>query len=149
MEDKPFLEPLVKTLYLEAPIEKVWKAVATSEGLSSWFMLNDFVPEAGHVFNLNRGQFGVSPCVVRDIAPLRKLEFSWGKDWIVSFKLKETAGMTEVTVTHGGWDAEKYTEFRAPHPSVHENMDIGWGNLIKKLYLYVEETDVSEKAIDK
>lgn len=132
------LPDLQKKAFIVAPIETVWEAVATPEGLAIWFMLNDFKPVEGHKFELNRGQFGVSPCYVKKVSPTQHLSFTWGKDWTVTFDLKEHGDLTEFTVTHSGWDSEKITEFRAAHPVVHENMDIGWSNLIKKLYDYVE-----------
>jgi len=133
------LPDLQKKAFFHAPIEKVWEAVATSEGLKNWFMLNDFEPVEGHRFELNRGQFGVSPCIVKKITPPHLLSFTWGKDWLITFELKQLDEVTEFTMTHSGWDPEKLTEFRATHPVVHANLDIGWSNLIKKLYKYIEE----------
>lgn len=139
------LPDLQKKAFFDAPIEKVWEAVATSEGLKEWFMLNDFEPVEGHRFELNRGQFGVSPCFVKKVNPPHCLSFTWGKDWHISFDLKKLDAITEFTITHSGWDPEKFTEFRASHVVVHANMDIGWTNLIKKLYKYIE--DGSKKTI--
>jgi uncharacterized protein YndB with AHSA1/START domain len=56
------------------------------------------LPAEGHVFQLNRGQFGVTPCMVKQIEPPYRLSFSWGKDWKVTFLLKELGGMTQFTV---------------------------------------------------
>lgn len=36
------LPDIRQTLVLNAPIQKVWDAVATSEGIAAWFMPNDF-----------------------------------------------------------------------------------------------------------
>jgi uncharacterized protein YndB with AHSA1/START domain len=138
MQNQVYLPDLQKKAFINAPIETVWAAIATSEGLAKWFMLNDFKPVKGHKFELNRGQFGVSPCYVKEVSTPHHLSFTWGKDWTVAFDLKDRGDLTEFTVTHSGWHLEKLTEFRAAHPVVHENMDIGWSNLIKKLYDYVE-----------
>lgn len=139
MGSKVQLSDIQKKAFFYAPIEQVWEAVATSEGLASWFMLNDFQPVEGHRFELNKGQFGVSPCIVTKLDAPTFLSFSWGKDWNVSFHLKDHDDVTEFTVIHSGWDADKITEYRASHLVVHENMEIGWTNLVKKLYKYLDE----------
>jgi uncharacterized protein YndB with AHSA1/START domain len=132
------LQDIQKKAFFNVSIDQVWQAVATSEGLASWFMLNDLKPVEGHQFELNRGQFGVSPCIVKKIKPPNLLTFSWGKDWEVTFHLKERGDCTEFTIVHSGWDDNKITEFRAAHPIVRENMETGWTNLLKKLYEYIE-----------
>lgn len=122
-----------------APIEKVWNAVATSEGIAAWFMpVIDFEPVEGHEFQLNAGQFGMSPCKVTQIDPPNRFSFNWGKDWTLTFELKGLEGKTELTLIHGGWDANKVTEFGQPHTPIREHMNQGWAGLVKKLQQYVE-----------
>lgn len=121
-----------------APIEKVWDAVATAEGLGAWFMPNDLKAEVGHEFHLNAGEFGMSPCKVTEVDRPHRLSFNWGKDWTLTFELKDVAGKTEVTIIHSGWDADTKTEFGAPHTVIRPNMDKGWAGLHKKLGAYVE-----------
>lgn len=102
-------------------------------------MPNDFEPVVGHEFHLNAGQFGMSPCKVTEIDPPNRLSFNWGKDWTLTFELKELDGKTEFTLIHSGWDADKITEFGAPHIAVRENMDQGWESKVtKSLREYVE-----------
>lgn len=36
------LPDITKNIILEAPIQKVWETVSTSEGIAKWFMPNDF-----------------------------------------------------------------------------------------------------------
>jgi uncharacterized protein YndB with AHSA1/START domain len=132
------LPDIRQTLVFNAPIQKVWEAVATSEGLAAWFMPNDFQPVAGHEFHLNAGHFGMSPCKVTEIDPPNRLSFNWGKDWTITFELKEFDGKTEFTLIHSGWDADKVTEFGETHTVVRDRMDQGWAGLTKKLGAYVE-----------
>ncbi|WP_233569809.1 SRPBCC family protein [Falsibacillus albus] len=132
------MEHIRKTEIFNAPIEKVWKAVSTSNGLEAWFMPNDFEPVEGHEFHLNAGQFGMSPCKVTMVDPPNGLSFDWGKDWFVIFELKEVDGKTEFTLIHGGWDADKVTEFGAPHKVVRVNMDQGWTGIVGKLKDFIE-----------
>ncbi|MGC4376642.1 SRPBCC domain-containing protein [Fictibacillus sp. Mic-4] len=138
MDNNTKMQDIVHTGVFNAPIDKVWKAVATKDGLSAWFMPNDMEPVVGHEFHLNAGEFGMSPCKVTEVDPPNRLSFNWGKDWTLSFELKDLDGKTEVTIIHSGWDAEKATEFGAPHTAVRGNMDKGWAGLHKKLGAYVE-----------
>jgi uncharacterized protein YndB with AHSA1/START domain len=103
-----------------------------------WFMPNDMKPVVGHEFQLNAGDFGKSPCKVTEVDPPTRLAFNWGKDWTLTFELKDLDGKTEVTIIHSGWDADKATEFGAPHSIVRGQMDPGWAGLHKKLGAYVE-----------
>ncbi|WJH36687.1 SRPBCC domain-containing protein [Paenibacillus aurantius] len=132
------LPPIRQTLTLNAPIRKVWEAVATSEGIAAWFMPNNFKAEEGYEFHLEAGPFGKSPCKVTELDPPNRLSFSWGKDWTLTFELKEAGDATEFTLTHSGWNAEGVTEFGQSHREVRETMAQGWAGLVKKLSAYVE-----------
>jgi uncharacterized protein YndB with AHSA1/START domain len=133
------LPDIRQTLVMNAPIEKVWAAVATSEGIAAWFMPNDFQPELGYEFHLDAGPFGHSPCKVTELDPPNRLAFEWGKDWSISFELKPLdGGKTEFTLIHGGWDPDKVTEFGQTHAVVRERMAGGWVGLVQKLAQFVE-----------
>lgn len=133
------LPDIRRTMRFHAPIQKVWDAVATSEGLAAWFMPNDLVPEVGHSFHLNAGQFGMSPCEVTVVEAPRRLAFRWGKDWTLTFELQEEGEYTSFTLIHSGWSADQVTEFGAPHTQIRNNMDNGWEKLIQVLGTYVEK----------
>lgn len=126
------------TLTLKAPIDKVWHAVATSEGIAAWFMPNNFEPALGFEFQLNAGPFGMSPCKVTELDPPHRLSFNWGKDWTLTFELVEQGEHTEFTLIHGGWTADQVTEFGEAHELVRGRMDNGWAGLVQKLAGYVE-----------
>jgi uncharacterized protein YndB with AHSA1/START domain len=131
--------PDIRSTYVfNAPIGKVWDAVATSEGIAAWFMPNDFKPEEGYEFQLNAGPFGMSPCKVTKVDPPHRISFDWGRDWQITFELKELDGKTEFTLIHSGWDADKVTEFGQPHGIVRDTMAQGWTGLAKSLASYVE-----------
>ncbi|MBD8498019.1 SRPBCC family protein [Paenibacillus arenosi] len=127
-----------KTVQLKAPIEKVWAAVSTAEGIAVWFMPSDFEPVVGHKFHLEAGPFGKSPCEVTAIEPPHKLSFTWGKDWTLTFLLEEQGDVTEFTLIHGGWDADKVTEFGQSHTEVRERMSQGWIGILEKLRKTIE-----------
>lgn len=132
------LPDIRQTLVLNAPIRKVWDAVATSEGIAAWFMPNTFKPEMGYEFILKAGPFGDSPCKVTELDPPRRLSFSWGKDWTLTFELADLDGKTEFTLIHGGWDPDKVTEFGEAHTIVRDRMAQGWSGLGNSLAKYVE-----------
>ncbi|MFC5403474.1 SRPBCC family protein [Cohnella soli] len=137
-DQTPSLPDIRQTLVYNAPIRKVWDAVATSEGLAAWFMPNDMQPVEGHEFHLEAGPFGKSPCKVTEVDPPNRLSFRWGKDWTLTFELAEQGDQTEFTLIHSGWSAEGLTEFGQTHTEVRERMSGGWIGLVQKLKSYVE-----------
>src|SRR4051812_27749676 len=89
------LPAIRNTFILNAPIQKVWETVSTSEGIASWFMPNNFQPQIGFAFELDAGPYGQSHCTVKEIDPPNKLSFNWGRDWLLTFELKELDNKTE------------------------------------------------------
>lgn len=140
MQHQGAMPEIRKAVILNAPIEKVWNAVATSRGIAAWWMENTFEPVAGHEFVLKSGQFGDSPCKVTEVDPPNRLSFDWGKDWHLEFLLAALEdGKTEFTLIHSGWEADKLTEFGQPHPVIRGIMDGGWESIVHKaLVQYVE-----------
>lgn len=132
------LPDIRQTVVLNAPIQKVWNAVATSEGIAAWFMPNDFQPVAGYEFQLEAGPFGKSYCKVTKIDPPNGLSIEWGKDWTLTFELTKLDDKTEFTLIHSGWDADKVTEFGQTHTMIREVMSQGWVGIQKSLAAYVE-----------
>jgi uncharacterized protein YndB with AHSA1/START domain len=130
-----------KTAVFNAPIQKVWEAVATSEGIAAWFMPNDFEPKVGHEFTLQT-PFGPSPCKVLELDPPHHLSFSWDTfGWRVSFELKELDGKTEFTLIHSGWGEpdEIIPKSGETHSVIRNRMDNGWEALVnEKLRKVVE-----------
>lgn len=135
------LEDIKQTVLFNAPIQKVWDAVSTSDGISSWFMPNDFEPEVGHEFHI-QSPFGPSPCKVLELDPPHKLSFSWDTDgWVVSFLLKEVGDQTEFTLIHGGWKQDDAVVSKAHEKSsvIRDRMSIGWVGIVgEKLRKVVE-----------
>lgn len=141
MQDKQTekLPEIRQTVTFNAPIQKVWDAVSTSEGIAAWWMPNTFQAEVGHDFLLHAGPYGDSRCKVTELDPPHRLSFQWGKDWQLTFELKERDGKTEFTLIHSGWDAEAVTEFGEPHSIVRDRMNQGWAGIVQqKLRNWVE-----------
>lgn len=81
------------------PIERVWQALTTSEGLAAWLMPNDFKPVVGHDFELRTdkapGFDGIVRCRVLELEPPTRMVWAWcgGKiDTIVTFELSGLDG---------------------------------------------------------
>jgi len=119
-----------KTVLLDAPIERVWPAIAPAEGIASWWMPSTFETVVGHRFILHAGDFGDSPCTVTEVDPPHRVGFDWRSDWHLSFELREVGGKTEFTLVHAGWDPDKRTGFGHPHAMVREIMDGGWDKIV-------------------
>jgi uncharacterized protein YndB with AHSA1/START domain len=123
-----------QTVIFNAPIQRVWEAVSTSEGIAAWFMPNDFQPEIGYEFNV-QSPFGPSPCKVLELDPPNRLSFSWDvSGWIVSFELKELDGKTQFTLTHSGWKApdEIVPKAGAKNSVIRDRMNMGWETLVNE-----------------
>jgi uncharacterized protein YndB with AHSA1/START domain len=91
---------------LDAPPEKVWRALTVPEFVARWLMPNDIEPKKGHAFRL-RSADGDIECEIVEASPPGLLSYSWreqgGPDSLVSFRLAGTeAGGTRLTIVHGG-----------------------------------------------
>ena len=127
------LPEIRKTVVINAPIEKVWKAVSTSDGIAAWWMENTFEPVLGREFVLHAGPYGDSRCKVTELEPISRVGFDWNSDWRLTFELRDLGdNKTEFTLIHSGFDAEKSTSFGQPHTAVREIMDGGWEKIVKE-----------------
>lgn len=133
MEANHTLQDIKQTIVLEAPIQKVWDTVASSEGIALWFMPNDFQPKVGYEFHL-QSPFGPSPCKVLEIDAPHLLSFAWDTDgWIVSFILKELGdAQTEFTLIHSGWKHPETILPKANEKSsvIRDRMEHGWVGIV-------------------
>lgn len=139
MNEKELFAEVKKHIVIKASIEKVWEYVSTPEGLGAWFMPNDIRPIEGKEFILQAGPWGNSACKVTEVSPPSRLSFEWGKDWAITFELKEMEGQTELTLIHAGWTEGEQTEFGETHEDVRTRMSSGWDGLVIKLKNVVEQ----------
>ncbi|MBS4219660.1 SRPBCC domain-containing protein [Bacillus sp. FJAT-49711] len=140
MENNHHVKDIKQTVMIEAPIQNVWDAVSTAEGIASWFMPNDFQLKVGHEFHV-QSPFGPSPCKVLEIEEPHQLSFSWDTDgWFVTFILKDLGDKTEFTLIHGGWkDADAIVPKAGEKASIiRDRMNEGWAGITKKLGKVVE-----------
>lgn len=128
------LQDIKQTVILEAPIQKVWETVSTSDGIASWFMPNDFQPKVGYVFHL-QSPFGPSPCKVLELDVPHRLSFAWDTDgWVVSFILRELGEKTEFTLIHSGWKQPDAMISKANEKSsiIRDRMGQGWVGIVQE-----------------
>ncbi|MBU8907614.1 SRPBCC family protein [Desertibacillus haloalkaliphilus] len=134
MTEQAVTPEIRKQIVYNADVETVWNAVATAEGIESWFMANDFQPEVGATFTL-QSPFGPSPCQVTELQSPTHLSFSWGEaGWQLTFELEDVDGKAQLTLIHAGWG--KPDEI-IPGPSqtnleVRNRMSGGWDSLLEK-----------------
>ncbi|WP_082233018.1 SRPBCC family protein [Halobacillus massiliensis] len=134
MSQNQTVEEIRKQVIFNAPVEKVWEAVASSEGMAEWFMPNNFKAEEGHEFYLE-SPFETSACKVLTVKPPKEITFSWGtQGWIVHFLLEEINGKTEFTLIHSGWGhpEEKMRPTGKTHQETRNTMDGGWESIVKE-----------------
>lgn len=131
MTEKTTLPDIRKTAEFNAPIQKVWEAVATQEGLSTWFMPNGFKAEVDHCFEIQT-PYGVSNCRVTEVQPPHRLAFLWGEEgWLITFDLQEQDGKTLFTLTHSGWE-DKIFSNGMPASAAHARMNGGWDSIVNQ-----------------
>ena len=124
------LPDIKQTIVLEAPIQKVWEKVSTAEGISAWFMQNDFESKEGHEFHV-QSPFGPSPCKVLEIDEPHLIKFLWDTDgWVVTFLLKELGEKTEFTLIHGGWSTEMISKANKKASDIRDTMNQGWEKIV-------------------
>ena len=134
-ETQGTLPDIRHTIDINAPIQKVWKAVSTAEGIATWLMPNDFQQKIGHEFTLET-PFGRVPCKVLELDPPNRLSFAWDDfGWRVSFELKELEGKTQFTLVHAGWGKPDDIIPRVSEKQsvIHARMDEGWGHMTRGL----------------
>jgi uncharacterized protein YndB with AHSA1/START domain len=127
------LPDIVRTVIMDAPIQRIWKAVATSEGLTAWLMKNNFKPVMGYEFTFQATPFGdwdgIVHCEVKELDPPNRLGFTWcgnNMEQYVTFELIEQENnKTQFKLVHSGWAME--------HSMLREKMYIGWGYLTEGL----------------
>ncbi|UOQ46376.1 SRPBCC domain-containing protein [Halobacillus salinarum] len=128
------VQEIRKQAVFNAPIKKVWKAVATAEGIESWFMPNDFQPVEGHEFVIE-SQYETSRCKVLKVDEPHEVSFTWGEQgWVVTFTLKEVDGKTEFTLVHSGWGDpdELMRPTTRTQQDVRDTMNGGWEKLVDR-----------------
>lgn len=147
MKAKPFvIEKIV-----DAPIERVWKAITDKDDMKQWYFdLAEFKPEVGFEFQFegqNEGRVFVHLCKVTEVVPKKKLTYSWRyKDHegnsFVTFELSDDSGKTKVKLTHAGLET-----FPPLADFAKENFVAGWTEIIGSMLPAFVERAALKKMI--
>jgi uncharacterized protein YndB with AHSA1/START domain len=138
--------PIVKETTVNAPIEKVWKALTVPSEMKKWYFdIPDFRLIVGHKFEFVAGDEQTKYrhlCKVTEVVTEKKLSYTWtyegfNSDSVVTFELFEAGGNTQtrVRLTHQGVE-----NFPTKDPNFkRESFDSGWSQIIgKSLKEYAE-----------
>lgn len=124
---------------LNAPVEKVWKAISDKDEMKQWYFdLSAFKPEVGFEFSFtgkgSTGEEYVHRCKVLEAEPLKKLSYSWTYQGragysVVSFELFPEGDTTKLKLTHTGLES-----FASDNKDFGKaSFEAGWTELIGNL----------------
>ena len=143
-------EPIVIERTLNAPVEKVWKAITDKDQMKKWYFdIENFKPEVGCEFqfiggNEDNTKTYIHLCKITEVIAGKKLTYSWRyKSYegisFVTFELFAEGDKTKLKLTHEGLET-----FPASNSDLRkENFAEGWTYIIgRSLPGYVEETEV-------
>ena len=130
------MEPFVIERTVNAPIEKVWKAITDKEQMKQWYFdIPEFKPEVGFEFTFKGGSKDRSYthlCKIVEVAPGRKLKHSWRYEGyegnsFVTWELFDEGDKTRVKLTHEGLET-----FPALPDFARKNFEQGWTEIVGK-----------------
>ncbi len=107
LETEPFL--IERTL--NAPVERVWKAITDKDEMKQWYFdIAEFEPEVGFEFKFTAGNEGrkyVHLGKITEVIPKKKLSYSWRYEGyegnsFVTFELFAGGDTTRLKLTHEG-----------------------------------------------
>ena len=134
--------PIEKKLTVNAPVNKVWKALTDPAELQKWMMMStNFEPKAGKDFTFKSDPTeewdGVFKCSVKEVIENKKLSYIWDTSFInaetlVEFELTENGDKTEVSLVHSGWDKMAANQ-EVTKKSHSEGWDLRFGQKLKEL----------------
>ena len=138
-------EPFVIDRTLNAPVERVWRAITEKEQMKTWYFdLADFQAVEGFSFEFYGGaedrQY-LHLCKVTEVIDRKKLSYSWTYEGypgysVVSFELFPEGDSTRLRLTHAGLET-----FPSDNKDfAKSNFEAGWTEIIgTSLKTYVEE----------
>jgi uncharacterized protein YndB with AHSA1/START domain len=109
------------------PPEKIWRALTQPHLIAEWLMKNDFVPIAGHRFDLS-ADWGTVECQVLEVEPHVTLSYTWaamGLQSVVTWTLHATAAGTHLRMEQAGFTADQECAF--------QGASYGWQQFLGKL----------------
>ena len=143
-------EPFVIERILNAPVERVWKAITDKEQMKQWYFdIAEFKPEVGFEFQFEGGNEDRSYlhlCKITEVVPNKKLQYSWRYDGyegnsFVTFELFAEGDTTRLKLTHEGLET-----FPAINPDfAKKNFVQGWTQIIGTSIKQFVEKPITQK----
>ena len=130
-------EPFIIERTLNAPAEKVWKAITDRDQMQQWyFNIAEFKPEVGFEFTFDGGseeKTYVHICKITKVDPGKTLQYSWRyQDYpgnsLVTFELFPEGDATRIKLTHEGLE----TFPTGNKDFARESFTAGWTYIIGK-----------------
>lgn len=129
--------PIIIERTINAPLEKVWKAITDPEQMKQWYFdIPGFKPEVGFQFQFTgEGKTGtkfVHHCRIIEVIKHKKLKHSWNYEGyngnsLITFELFDERGKTKVKLTHEGLESFPVT---ADNDFAKENFLEGWTYIV-------------------
>jgi len=128
-------QPIIIEKLINAPVDKVWKAITEKEEMKHWYFdLKEFKPVPGFEFSFSGGtetRTYLHHCRIVEVIPGKKISYTWryeGEpgDTLVSFELEPEGNQTKVKLTHSGFET-----FTTGNPDLdRKNFVAGWNEII-------------------
>lgn len=116
------------------PPAKLWRALTQPHLIADWLMKNDFVPVAGHKFNLSGEWGGTLDCEVLEIEPDEVLAYTWNYAHDdPQFDLRSTVTFTLTPTPAGTLLRMEQAGFRPDQPRASGGAKFGWQQNFDKL----------------
>ncbi|MCD7936462.1 MAG: SRPBCC domain-containing protein [Tannerellaceae bacterium] len=145
-------EAIVVEQKINAPRERVWKALTEREEMRHWYFdITRFWPELGCDFQFNEikgGKKYIHLCRIIDVQEKRKLAYTWKYEGfpgesVVTFELIPEDGQTTVRLTHRG--VETFARMGANFS--RERFEKEWNRIIKESLTDFAERNMICKSV--
>lgn len=145
MAENPVGRALHKETTVASPIEHVWWAWTTSEGMASWWVKENWIElriggpfEVYFLLDQKRGQQGSEDCRILSYCPPEMLSFSWGfppnfpelrleRTWVVLRFVPVSPTETKVLLDNFGYESGPAWD------RGYSYFDNAWGNVLELL----------------
>jgi uncharacterized protein YndB with AHSA1/START domain len=140
-------DKIERTLFLPVPVERVWQAISTPEGLSNWFSNRaSFTQEPGSPLQFEWQEYGTTDGCIERIEPPTLFAYRWRahgaskteplqteNSTLVTFSLEDVEGGTQLTVVETGFTGLNTAARKANY---QENVN-GWRVELQELADYL------------
>jgi uncharacterized protein YndB with AHSA1/START domain len=148
--EKNLTEPVVIERPVNAPVQRVWKALTDVEEMRRWYFdLKEFKPEEGFEFEFTVEHKGVKYhhlCKIIEVIAQKKLAYTWRYqghegDSLVTLELFADGNKTRLKLTHEGLET-----FPKLPPFARKNFMDGWTQIIGSSLKEFLESDGADQG---